>query len=293
MISKQLKEFIELQLTEKFSQIGEIENIKAISGGCINETFKLETNQSSFFLKINSSRLYPGMFATEAKGLNLLSEANEITIPAVILADEHETNSFLILEWIERGKRTKNFFENFGTKLARLHKHSNECFGLDHDNYIGSLPQYNKPDKNGVEFFIQQRLVKQIEIAKEHNNIEDSTINQFDKLFKKLPQLIPNEKPSLLHGDLWNGNYMTDKSGTACLIDPAVYYGYREVDLAMTKLFGGFDSEFYGSYNNEYPLQQGWQQRLDIFNLYPLMVHVNLFGQGYLGQVKQILSAFI
>ncbi|MFI5219819.1 MAG: fructosamine kinase family protein [Bacteroidia bacterium] len=285
MLSKELKIEIENRLSVT------IQNTKPVSGGCINEAQKLETNSGNYFLKINSANAFPGMFEAEAKGLQILSVANEITVPAVIYTGEFQNSSYLILEWIESGRRSKNFFESFGRNLARLHKHKNGFFGLNHDNYIGSLPQLNKQYENGVDFFIEQRLMKQIELAEKNNAINNSVIQQFDNLFKKLAEIIPDEKPALLHGDLWSGNYMTGNNGEACIIDPAVYYGYREADLAMTKLFGGFDAAFYESYNEEFPLQKGWQQRLDIFNLYPLMVHVNLFGGGYLEQVKMILKS--
>jgi protein-ribulosamine 3-kinase len=292
MISKEFKEELEKQLTEIFSIDVKIESLKTVSGGCINETIKLETNLKTFFLKINSAKTFPGMFEAEAKGLQLLAKANEIRIPSVILFGEHCDFSYLILEWIEQRKRRKDFFEDFGRKLARLHKHTNKCFGLDHDNYIGSLPQSNQQYVNGIDFFIEQRLMKQIELAIRNSAISNSTIEQFNHLFKKLPEIIPNESPALLHGDLWSGNYMTDETGAACIFDPAVYYGFREIDIAMTQLFGGFDPEFYDSYNEEFSLQKGWQQRSDIFNLYPLMVHVNLFGGGYITQLKQILRKY-
>lgn len=286
MLSKELK----IEIENRLSVI--IQITKPVSGGCINEAQKLETNSGNYFLKINSANTFPGMFGAEAKGLKILSAANEITVPAVIYTGEFQSSSYLILEWIESGRRSKSFFESFGRNLARLHKHTNEFFGLNHDNYIGSLPQSNKQYENGIDFFIEQRLMKQIELAEKNNAINNSAIRQFGNLFKKLAEIIPDEKPSLLHGDLWSGNYMTGKNGEACIIDPAVYYGYREADLAMTKLFGGFDASFYESYNEEFPLQKGWQQRLDIFNLYPLMVHVNLFGGGYLEQVKQVLRKY-
>lgn len=292
MISNELKKTLEKQLTEIFSSDIKIEKLKSVSGGCINETIKLETNFKTFFLKTNSAKAFPGMFEAEAKGLQLLAKANQIKIPSVILFGEHNDSSFLILEWIELGKRRKDFFEDFGRKLARLHKHTEKYFGLNHNNYIGSLPQNNKLYENGIDFFIEQRLQKQIELANRNNAINNSTIEQFENLFKKLPQIIPNEPPALLHGDLWSGNYMTDQTGVACIFDPAVYYGFREIDIAMTKLFGGFDSEFYSSYNEEFALQKNWKQRVDIFNLYPLMVHVNLFGGGYIEQVKQILRKY-
>jgi protein-ribulosamine 3-kinase len=292
MLALALKEELEKQLTEIFLRQVTIGNQESVPGGCINETIKVETNLKTFFLKINSAKKFPGMFEAEAKGLRLLTKANEIKIPSVVLFGQHDDSSFLILEWMEQGKRRKDFFEDFGRKLARMHKHTGRYFGLDHNNYIGSLSQSNQEYENGMDFFIEQRLIKQIELAARNNLVNKSTIEQFNSLFKKLSEIIPNEIPALLHGDLWNGNYMTDGTGAAAIIDPAVYYGFREADIAMTKLFGGFDLPFYDVYNEEFPFQKGWEQRLDIFNLYPLMVHVNLFGGGYIEQVKQILGKY-
>ncbi|MBK5285164.1 MAG: fructosamine kinase family protein [Bacteroidia bacterium] len=153
-------------------------------------------------------------------------------------------------------------------------------------------PQSNSQKRTWAEFFISERLEKQIAFAKDLGVIDNSTIQQFNNLYKRLPELIPEEAPSLLHGDLWNGNFMTGNDGKAWLIDPAIYYGHREMDLAMTKLFGGFSEEFYSSYIESFPLQKGFTERIDIHNLYPLLVHVNLFGGGYLIEVKNILSRF-
>jgi len=292
MIANELKEEIEKQLSDFFSENIKIQKLKPVSGGCINQTIKLETNLKDFFLKINAAKKFPGMFEAEVKGLQLLANTNAIKIPSVILSGEFNDTSFLMLEWIEQGRRGPDFFEDFGRKLAKLHNHSDKLFGLNHDNYIGSLRQFNKQYENGIDFFVEQRLLKQIDLARENNAISKSTIDQFEHLFKRLPEIIPPEPPSLLHGDLWAGNYMTDETGAACIIDPAVYFGFREADIAMTQLFGGFTSAFYGAYHEEFPLQNGWENRMDIFNLYPLMVHVNLFGGGYIEQVKQILRKY-
>lgn len=273
---------------------GEITVLRSasIGGGCINHAMKIETGAGIFFLKWNDTKRYPKMFEAEAKGLSLLKTANELGIPGVIGTDETNRYSFIILEYIEPGARIKNFWKDFGTSLAQLHKHSSELFGLQHDNYIGSLPQHNTQKKSWIDFFIEERLEKQIAIAKNSGAISNSTIQQFNHLYKRLPEIIPEEKPSLIHGDLWNGNFMTGADGKAWLIDPAVYYGYREMDMAMSKLFGGFSEEFYESYNETFPLQKGFEDRVDIHNLYPLLVHVNLFGGSYLSEVKSILSKF-
>ena len=232
------------------------------------------------------------MFEAEAKGLSLLHSTGTIKIPEVILTGEAEGKSYLVLEYIEAGRRRKDFYQDFGIKLAALHRHSSSAFGLDHDNYIGSLPQSNSQHSSWVEFFITERLQKQIALARNSGVISNSTIQQFNNLFRSLPEFIPDERPSLIHGDLWNGNYMMAADGSACLIDPAVYYGHREMDLGMSGLFGGFSQEFYESYHEAFPLAPGFEERVDIHNLYPLMVHVNLFGGGYLSQVKSVLSQF-
>lgn len=263
-----------------------------IGGGCINHAMKIETGAGIFFLKWNDAKRFPKMFETEAAGLTLLKSAETIGIPEVIATSDAAGYSFIILEFVDAGRRIKNFWDDFGTSLARLHKNSSEWFGLEYDNYIGSLPQSNVQKKSWTEFFIDERLEKQIALAKNSGAISSSIIQQFNHLYKRLPEIIPEEKPSLIHGDLWNGNFMMGSDGKAWLIDPAVYYGHREMDLAMSKLFGGFSTEFYRSYDNTFPLQNGFESRVDIHNLYPLMVHVNLFGGGYLGEVKSILGRF-
>jgi fructosamine-3-kinase len=292
MLSQVFKHYIEKSLSEKLRYAIQVINYATIGGGCINDTYRLQTSAGAFFIKYNNAAKYPRIFETEAKGLSLLRSTKTLKIPEVVISGEAEGKSFLMLEYIEAGKRKKDFWEDFGKKLATLHRYTSSSFGLDHDNYIGSLPQSNKHHKAWIDFFVEERLQKQIALAKDSGAINNLTIHQFDNLLKRLPEIIPDEKPSMLHGDLWNGNYMISGDGSASLIDPAVYYGHREMDLAMTRLFGGFDDEFYESYNKTFPLTPGFEERVAIHNLYPLMVHVNLFGGGYMSQVKSILSKF-
>ncbi|MEC7646368.1 MAG: fructosamine kinase family protein, partial [Bacteroidota bacterium] len=192
--------------------------------------------------------------------------------------------------FIEPDNKKDNFWELFGHKLAILHKNHQQKFGLGYDNYIGSLPQRNTFAFESVDFFINARILPQLRILEKRLSI--SLYSDFDNLFKWLPNLIPVEKPSLLHGDLWNGNYLVNKNGDPTLIDPSIYYGSREVDIAMTKLFGGFPKEFYISYNLHFPLMDNWEDRIDIWNLYPLLIHANLFGGDYLSQIQAILKRF-
>ena len=263
------------------------------SGGCINNGGKATCANSTYFLKWNDLKKFPGMFDAEAKGLSLLALSNSFAIPEVAYVVSANEYQFLLLQYIEEGARRKNYWEHFGSRLASLHKTSGATFGLDHDNYIGSLRQHNNKSSTWVEFFTAQRLMRQLEVAVNSGKLDSGTRKRFDRLFARLPSLLPEEAPSLLHGDLWSGNLMTTIDGDPCVIDPAVYFGHREADLAMTQLFGGFDNRFLDSYNDTFPLLDGYKERLELYNLYPLLVHVNLFGGGYVSQVSSTLNKFL
>jgi fructosamine-3-kinase len=232
------------------------------------------------------------MFEKEAAGLRLLSASKTIDIPGVITTAEAGNYGYLLLQFIETGKTKRNFWIEFGTKLADLHRNTSDYFGLDHDNYIGSLVQKNSLHPDFFSFFISERIEPQLKEARNKGAFSQSETRYFNSLFNTLHNIIPVEKPALVHGDLWNGNFMITENGSPCLIDPAVYYGHREADIAMTKLFGGFDHDFYNAYNQAWPMEKEWQKRMDIFNLYPLLVHVNLFGGSYARQVMQIIRQF-
>jgi len=221
-----------------------------------------------------------------------MGEPGIISVPKVLLFDEDDDHAFLLLEYIKSAREADNFWDDFGEKLAALHNVKAEKFGLDHDNYMGSLHQCNNFHEDWTEFFIMERLEKQIELARENGSMGRTDVLAFERLYKRLDEIFPPAHPSLLHGDLWSGNFMVNSSGKACLIDPAVYYGHPEIDIAMTTLFGGFSNRFYEAYNRHNPLEKGWRERLPIYNLYPLMVHVNLFGGAYLNSVQQTLRKF-
>jgi fructosamine-3-kinase len=268
----------------------EILNSSPLSGGCINSVSRLETSSGNFCIKYNLRDRFPGMFTSEAGGLAMLKNTGEIHVPGVICTGEAGSFAYILLEYIAQGRKSASFMQDFGRSLARLHRHTAPYFGNGIDNYMGSLPQSNKKHGNWNSFFVEERLKKQVSLAGSYFSSSDFTA--FERLYARLGELLPIEPPALLHGDLWGGNYMAGEDGRACLIDPAVYYGHREADIAMTTLFGGFDAQFYASYSEEYPLEKGWQARLDIFNLYPLLIHLNLFGPGYLGSVTSIIRKF-
>ena len=289
MIPAVLIKAIEAKLSEISGNKNSILHATPVSGGCINYCFHLDTTGGIYFLKYNDAEAFPDMFKAEASGLKLLRDANALPIPAVYFYGEADGYSFLLLDWIDGEKRIKNFWENFGMSLAKQHEVTDANFGLDHNNYIGSLPQSNTKHPDWKSFFFSERIQPQLKLGMDKNLVDVKTANEFDKLFDQYDTLVPKEKPSLLHGDLWNGNYLVNNRGKAALIDPAVYFGHREMDLAMSKLFGGFDLEFYDAYNESFPLEKGFEKRIDIHNLYPLLVHVNLFGGGYVQQVKSVL----
>lgn len=279
-------------LREKLGKNCTILDTCYLSGGCINEVIKIHTTSGDFFLKWNSATRYPKMFEQEVKGLKLLKEADNIKVPDVLTYGEIGAYSFLLLEFIVSALQIKNFWEDFGTSLAMLHRHTSGYFGLDHDNYIGSLVQKNTMHNNWISFFVEERIEKQLKMVYNDGKISKKLLEKFAKLYKVLPEIFPDEPSALLHGDLWNGNYIISSQGKACIIDPAVYYGHREIDLGMSRLFGGFSPAFYTAYHETYPLEKGWKNRLDICNLYPLLVHVNLFGGGYLSSVEAILQKY-
>jgi fructosamine-3-kinase len=226
------------------------------------------------------------MLQAEEKGLKILESAKAIRTPRIVGTATEGSYQFILLEFIE-GLPSINYWRQLGEELAKLHQVTSEVAGLDHPNYIGSLPQINTSRKSWIDFFIINRLEAQLKLL---SPTDKSLLRDFETLFKKLPELLVDEPHSLLHGDLWSGNLIATSTGEPCLIDPAVYFGNREAEISFTLLFGGFNDEFYDAYQAAFPLQRGFRERVSIYNLYPLLVHANLFGGSYLSQVKSILK---
>jgi protein-ribulosamine 3-kinase len=288
-IQKYLNQFISDKLKRPVSSL----KFHSVGGGSINEAYQVLINDhTKFFLKVNSATRYPGLFQTEKRGLEFLSNQKIFRIPAVIAHEKIDNDQILLLGWIEGGLRSEPFWKKFGEQLARLHHVTNAGFGFEEDNYMGALPQLNGQYTAWIEFFIHCRLQPQIEMARRSHLVHSKHLNAIENLYKELENIFDEEQPSLLHGDLWNGNFMCDQNSDPVLIDPAVYFGHRSVDLAMTTLFGGFERSFYESYNYHFPFPKNHTEQWDICNLYPLLIHLNLFGVGYLGQIERTLTRF-
>ncbi len=268
-------------------------SLSPVSGGSIASTFRAELDdKSSLFIKVSPQ--YNDMFIKEASGFRELKKADAIRVPEVLYASEE----ILITEFLPVSSPTHRtqFFETFGSQFARLHRQTSDTFGFHENNYIGSTPQINLPQmRSWKEFFILNRLDFQFRLAEKNGHNDKEFVSLFRSLEKQIIRLIPEdgEPPALLHGDLWSGNYLCTEKNIPAIIDPAVYYGHREADLAMTMLFGGFGEKFYTAYNQEYPLNEGWERRMELYKLYHLFNHLNLFGVGFYSQVCETMKLLL
>jgi len=265
-------------------------------GGDINDAFEARlADGRRVFVKTNA-HADPRMFACEAHGLEWLREAGAIRVPLVLAHDGSNRNEtpFLVLERIASAPPAHDFDEQLGGRLARLHRFGAPAFGFEEPNFIGSLPQDNTPCDTWPELYASRRLEPQVRAAIDRGHAPPRWQRDFDRLFARLADLTgPPEPPARLHGDLWGGNVMPDERGEPCVIDPAVYGGHREVDLAMLRLFGGASPRCIAAYDETWPLAHGHTDRVRLYQLYPLLVHVNLFGGGYVQSVESALRAYL
>ena len=272
-----------------------IHGSSSVGGGCIANACRLDTDDAPLFLKYGDAqvaRTFPG----EAAGLAAMrASESPLAIPAVMDQDgpDGDRPGFLVMEWIETGRKGGSFWEDFGQGLAAMHRHAEEQYGFEQDNFIGRLPQQNEWMDAWPAFFRTQRLEPQVRMARERNRWQAGWDDALQALYRRLPDLLPETPPaSVLHGDLWKGNYMVTAAGAPAIIDPATYYGHREADLAMTELFGGYQDRFYAAYREAWPLAPGYDTRKKVYNLYHLINHLNLFGAGYASSVEGILRDF-
>jgi fructosamine-3-kinase len=271
-----------------------IQSARPVAGGDINDAFALELDSGvRVFAKTNSKNIR-GLFAAEARGLEWLAEAGTLRVPRVLAVGAGDGAGFLVLEWLEVGRRVKDFDERLGRGLAALHRFGAPSFGLDHDNFIGPLHQANSALTTWASFYRERRLGAQLALAKTRGLVDAPLQRDFERLFERMEEHVgPAEPPARLHGDLWAGNLHCDERGQPVLIDPAVYGGHREVDLATMRLFGGYGPRVFEAYDEAYPLADEHEERVALYQLYPLLVHVNLFGAGYLRQLSSALRRLI
>jgi len=267
---------------------------KPVSGGDINASYAITTSEGQLFLKLNTAKDFPEMFAKEAEGLKALQQASLLKIPAVVAMGELEDKQYLLLEMLEKAQPSIGFWDKFAEGLASLHHLTNNTFGFTSFNYIGSLVQQNNMCKTWAEFYATERIMPLVKKLFNNHSITINDVNAAEKLCNNLQNIFPVEASALLHGDLWAGNFMAVKTNeatqvTASIYDPAVYYGHREMDIGMSSLFGGFDNRFYEAYHHYYPLEKDWRKRVSLTQLYPLLVHAILFGGGYISRCSSIL----
>ncbi len=281
-------------LADALAAAGDATPIRAmeqVGGGDINEAARIVTERGRYFVKWNL-RAPPRMFEVEARGLQLLKSIQAVRVPEVIAVIDRPPA--LVLEWIEMRGSKSDAAGTLGEQLARQHRALGQTYGLDHDNYIGANPQPNQPTSSWIDFFRDQRLRFQMELARRKGYLGGQRASLLERLMSRLGDWIDESAcaPSPLHGDLWGGNFITGPNGEPVLIDPALYYGDREADIAFSELFGGFGPRFYAAYNSVWPLQPGYADRRDLYNLYHLLNHLNLFGEGYGGSVDAILRRY-
>ncbi|MCH8553543.1 MAG: fructosamine kinase family protein [Schleiferiaceae bacterium] len=266
---------------------------RLLTGGDINEAFLVRTQVGEFFVKWNKKDKYPGIFNAEANGLRALQQVGSLQVPNVIGIGTDAKRDFLILEYIQTQRKKPNFWEAFGKGLAAIHQTSSEKYGWEEDNYIGSLRQNNTWIKDFDAFYVTNRLEPMLKLAVDKGRIPAADLSTYQLFCDKFATYVPQEVPALLHGDLWGGNYIVNAEGLPCVIDPAVSFGHRESDLAMMRLFGGFSHDVFHYYNQYFPLEKGWQERVPVFSVYPLLVHVVLFGGSYIAKLKDTVKKFI
>lgn len=275
------------------SLLGErVKGYTPISGGDISRAYLLKTSNNNYFLKVNSKATALDMFLYEKIALTTIANTNTIATPKIIACNSFDDDSFLIMDHIEIKTTNSKDLEVFGNQLAQLHKVTSDEFGLDSNNFIGSLHQSNKKHKTWTDFYIEERLIPQFQLAKSKGLLNSSEVPNIELLKEKCLPYFKNVKPSLLHGDLWSGNYLISSSGKPYLIDPAIYFGHNEVDIAMSKLFGGFGQSFYDSYHSIIPKDEFTEDRIQFYQLYYLLVHLNMFGSSYYQSVKQIVNKY-
>lgn len=284
---------IEATISEYLGDSFTIKSKSSVGGGCINSAFRISSGEQEYFIKLNSEDKLE-MFIAEAEGLQELSSAMAIRVPEPVCYGTADGQAYIVMEALTMGGSKTNSMQQLGEQLAAMHQHTKDQFGWHRDNTIGSTPQLNKWHSNWIDFWREQRLGYQLKLAGKHG-AGRGFLNKGEQLQDNLEVFFYDYQPeaSLLHGDLWSGNYSILSNGEPVIFDPAVYYGDREADIAMTELFGGFGQEFYSAYNNAWPMGEGYKVRKTFYNLYHIINHFNLFGGGYASQAEGMMDRLL
>ena len=266
---------------------------RSIGGGCINSAFAIQDHNEVYFVKLNDAASID-MFATESAGLEEIARSGAIRVPHPVCYGVTESTAYIVLEFIAAGNVQRDTYVSFGHQLANMHRVTHQYFGWQINNTIGSTPQINTVSDDWINFWRDRRLGHQLELAA-RNGFNGDLQRRGDQLLQQFPVFFTDyvPTPSLLHGDLWSGNYAIDPDGHPYIFDPAVYYGDRETDIAMTELFGGFPPDFYRAYNDTCPLDNGYATRKKLYNLYHILNHLNIFGAAYLVQTMQMIDSLL
>lgn len=277
------------QILQAIGRESRIEEVRPLSGGDINDVYLVQGEDVDCVIKLNSSGMPSDVFRLEMAGLNSLGALGFLHVPTVFGVSEVDGVQAIVLEHLQSGKGD---VQNFGRALAKHHSVRQPKYGWEKDNYIGRLPQVNTPEASWEEFWSEHRISPLVRSLRDEGALQSSEVRVFDELVNRTSSIVPYEHPSLLHGDLWSGNVLPTKDSYA-VIDPAVYAGHREMDLAMMKLFGGFSDSVFSSYQEVYPLETGWEERIGFHQLYPLLVHARMFGGLYIQQSVEAARRYL
>lgn len=292
VLNQMLKLAVEDALEETAEGRTGITGAREVRGGDINRCFQVDTDRGRMLLKVNDASRGSRFFQAEFEGLERLRATETVPVPRPLAHGATQTECFLVMEYIDKQPPAPEFWERFAGDLARLHRCTAPLCGLGQDNYIGTVVQRNTRRQSWGEFYAEYRLRPLVRRLVDEGMFPPDMVQRAELLFGHIAAVFPDEKPSLVHGDLWGGNFLAGPGGRAWVFDPAVYYGSREMDLAMARLFGGFDRTFFWHYQEEFPLAEGWQQRIGLCQLYPLLVHAVLFGGTYIRQAISVISEY-
>ncbi|MCL6523799.1 MAG: fructosamine kinase family protein [Thermoflavifilum sp.] len=280
------------ELSARWQSPVRILQAESVAGGDIHHAYCLHTDRGTLFVKTHTHPQAYRMFVCEFHALQAIANTHAIRVPEPILYHQAQGRSFLVMNFLEKGKPLPHFWEIFAEQLAALHRVTYERYGWEEDNFIGWLPQANRWMDHWPTFYAEQRLAPLLKQAFDQQLLSKADLHVGEQLLRRCSELLPNDRPSLLHGDLWGGNFLVSDNGMPAIFDPASYFGHREMDIAMADLFGGFDRRFFEAYATVGSLEARWRQRLRVYQLYYLLVHLILFGRTYYRRVMDILHDY-